>query len=329
MTQPFAVSPDTASAELSVRPGEAGLRLDRWLASRLPQLSRTRLQALVEAGRVTVAGQPRKRAYRLRAGEQVSVTFTPREPEALAPERIPLSIVFEDEYLLVVDKPAGMVVHPGAGHSSGTLAAALLAHAPSVAGVGGPGRPGIVHRLDKGSSGLLVVAKHARAYEALVRQFAARHVSRRYVAIVHGALRRPAGIIEAPIGRRPRDRVRMAVRPVGQGKAAITRFAVLDRFPGFTYLEARLETGRTHQIRVHLAFLGHPVVGDDTYRRRSTPRIQGPQLTALVQGLNGIALHAQDLGFVHPVTGERLEFTSPLPERMASLLSHLRNTRKA
>lgn len=329
MTRPFAVSPDTASAELSVRPEEAGLRLDRWLASRLPQLSRTRLQTLVEAGRVTVAGQPRKAAYRLRAGEQVSVTLTPQKPEALAPERIPLSIVFEDEYLLVVDKPAGMVVHPGAGHSSGTLAAALLAHAPSVAGVGGPRRPGIVHRLDKGSSGLLVVAKHARAYEALVGQFAARRVSRRYVAIVHGTLRRPAGIIEAPIGRRPRDRVRMAVRPVGQGKAAITRFTVLDRFPGFTYLEARLETGRTHQIRVHLAFLGHPVVGDETYRRRSTPRIQGPQLTALVQGLNGIALHAQDLGFVHPVTGERLEFTSPLPERMASLLSHLRNTRKA
>lgn len=329
MTRPFAVSPDTASAELSVRPEEAGLRLDRWLASRLPQLSRTRLQTLVEAGRVTVAGQPRKAAYRLRAGEQVSVTLTPQKPEALAPERIPLSIVFEDEYLLVVDKPAGMVVHPGAGHSSGTLAAALLAHASSVAGVGGPRRPGIVHRLDKGSSGLLVVAKHARAYEALVGQFAARRVSRRYVAIVHGTLRRPAGIIEAPIGRRPRDRVRMAVRPVGQGKAAITRFTVLDRFPGFTYLEARLETGRTHQIRVHLAFLGHPVVGDETYRRRSTPRIQGPQLTALVQGLNGIALHAQDLGFVHPVTGERLEFTSPLPERMASLLSHLRNTRKA
>lgn len=329
MTRPFAVSPGTASAEISVRPEEAGLRLDRWLASRLPQLSRTRLQTLVEAGRVTVAGQPRKAAYRLRAGEQVSVTLTPQKPEALAPERIPLSIVFEDEYLLVVDKPAGMVVHPGAGHSSGTLAAALLAHASSVAGVGGPRRPGIVHRLDKGSSGLLVVAKHARAYAALVGQFAARRVSRRYVAIVHGTLRRPAGIIEAPIGRRPRDRVRMAVRPVGQGKAAITRFTVLDRFPGFTYLEARLETGRTHQIRVHLAFLGHPVVGDETYRRRSTPRIQGPQLTALVQGLNGIALHAQDLGFVHPVTGERLEFASPLPERMASLLSHLRNTRKA
>ena len=329
MIRPSAVSPDGASADFSVKPDEAGLRLDRWLASRLPQLSRTRLQALVEAGRVTVAGQPRKAAYRLRAGEPVSVTLAPEEPEALAPERIPLTIVFEDEHLLVVDKPAGMVVHPGAGQSSGTLAAALLAHAPSVAGVGGPGRPGIVHRLDKGSSGLLVVAKDARAYEALVRQFAARNVSRRYVALVHGAIKRPAGVIEAPIGRRPRDRVRMAVRPAGHGKAAITRYTVLERFHGFTHLEVKLETGRTHQIRVHLTFLGHPVVGDETYRLRSTPQIQDPVLTALVRGLNGIALHAQTLGFVHPVTGQRLEFASQLPERITSLLSHLRNTRKA
>jgi 23S rRNA pseudouridine1911/1915/1917 synthase len=250
----------------------------------------------------------------------------PQETETLAPERIPLTIVFEDEHLLVVDKPAGMVVHSGAGHRSGTLAAALLAHAPSVAGVGGRGRPGIVHRLDKGSSGLLVVAKQARAYEGLVRQFAARHVSRRYVALVHGGIKRPAGVIEAPIGRHPRDRVRMAVRPAGQGKAAITRFTVLERFAGFTYLEARLETGRTHQIRVHLAFLGHPIVGDEIYRRRSTPRIQDPALIALVDRLTGIALHAQTLGFVHPVTGERLEFTSQFPERIVNLVSHLRNT---
>lgn len=327
--QLFAIVPDEPPAEFSVRPEEAGLRLDRWLATRLPELSRTRLQTLVEAGWVTVAGHPRKAAYRLRAGERVSVTLAPPRPQSLTPERIPLSILYEDEYLLVVDKPAGMVVHPGAGHPSGTLAAAVLAHAPSVAGVGGPGRPGIVHRLDKGTSGLLVVAKRAHAYEALVRQFAARSVSRRYLALVHGELKGVRGVIEAPIGRHPRDRIRMAVRPLGQGKAARTHYAVLERFSGFTYLEATLATGRTHQIRVHLASLGHPVVGDETYRRRSTPRIQDPTRKALVDGLAGLALHAETLGFVHPVTGERLEFTSPLPDRIVRLLSHLRSTRKA
>jgi 23S rRNA pseudouridine1911/1915/1917 synthase len=311
--------------EFVVRPEEAGLRLDRWLRARLPELSRSRLQVLIESGQVTVAGKPRKPAYRLRAAEAVTVTLPPSPSEALLPERIPLTVVFEDEDVLVVDKPAGMVVHPGAGRSSGTLAAALLAHAPGIAGVGGPGRPGIVHRLDKGTSGLLVVAKTPRAYAALVRQFASRSVSRRYLAIVHGQVKESTGVIEAPIGRHPRDRVRMAVLPKGRGKTAVTRFTVLERLSGFTYLEARLGTGRTHQIRVHLASLGHPVVGDTVYRRRSAPGIDDPILRDLVGGLSGVALHAAALGFIHPVTGERREFSSPLPERMARLLSHLRS----
>ncbi len=315
--------------EFVVASGEAGLRLDRWLAGRLPDLSRTRLQTLVEARRVIVAGQPRKAAYRLRAGERVSLEIQAPVPEPLAPEKIPLAIVYEDEHLLVVDKPAGMVIYPGAGHASGTLAQAVLAHAPSVAGVGGAGRPGIVHRLDKGTSGLLVVAKRVQAYETLVKQFAARNASRRYLALVHGAVEEPRGVIEVPIGRHPRNRIRMAVTPAGQGKTAITHFAVLERFRNFTYLEARLGTGRTHQIRVHLAFLGHPVVGDETYRRRSTPRIQDPELAALVAELEGVALHAATLGVTHPATGERLEFSSPLPERMARLLTHLPGTREA
>ena len=320
---------DTGPVEYRVSAGEAGARLDRWLAAHFPEFSRTRLQALIEAGQVTVAGRPREPAYRLRAGEQVRLALPPPAPQPLAPETIPLSIVFEDEHLLVVDKPAGMVVHPGAGHASGTLAAAILAHAPTVAGVGGPGRPGIVHRLDKGTSGLLVVAKRPQAFGALVKQFASRSVSRRYLAVVHGEVTKPAGVIEAPIGRHPHHRIRMAVYPTGKGKAALTHFAVLERFLDFTFLEARLGTGRTHQIRVHLASLGHPVVGDEVYRRRSTPRIQDPTLIALVDGLSGIALHAATLGFVHPLTGERLEFTSPLPDRITRLLSHLRSTRKA
>ncbi|MBI4241912.1 MAG: RluA family pseudouridine synthase [Candidatus Rokubacteria bacterium] len=321
------MSPGEPRGEFRVRPEEAGLRLDRWLTARLPDLSRTRLQVLVHTGQVTVGGQPRKAAYRLRAAERVSVELGTPEPEVLAPEAIPLTIVFEDAHLLVVDKPAGMVVHPGAGHRSGTLAGALLAHAPEVAGVGGPGRPGIVHRLDKGTSGLLVVAKRAHAYQGLVRQFAARSVSRRYLAVVHGELRRSEGVIDVPIGRHPHDRVRMAVLPPGRGKAALTEFLVLERFSGFTCLEARLKTGRTHQLRVHLASLGHPVVGDETYRRRSTPRVEDPALNALVAALNGVALYAQTLGFLHPATGEPLEFTSALPERITRLLSHLRNTR--
>jgi len=320
---------DEDRAELSVRPEEAGTRLDRWLAARFPELSRTRLQALVETGKVTVAGQPRRAAYRVRAGERVAVEIALPEPQRLAPEPVPLSIVYEDADLLVVDKPAGMVVHPGAGHASGTLAAALLAHAPSVAGVGGQGRPGIVHRLDKGTSGLLVVAKSPRAYEALVRQLAARRVSRRYLALVHGEVKPSRGVIEAPIGRHPRDRTRMAIRPEGEGKAALTSYTVLERFAGVSYLEAKLGTGRTHQIRVHLASLGHPVLGDATYRGRSTPRIRDPILSGLVDGLAGVALHAAALSFFHPVTGQPLDFASPLPDRISRLLSHLRNRRSA
>ncbi|MFQ5830235.1 MAG: RluA family pseudouridine synthase [Candidatus Methylomirabilia bacterium] len=313
--------------EFAVQPAEAGLRLDRWLAAHFPGLSRTRLQTLVGEGHVAVNGVARKASARLKAGERITVEIPPPPPEALLPEEIPLGIVFEDDDLLVVDKPAGMVVHPGAGQRTGPLAAAVLAHAPSVAGVGGPGRPGIVHRLDKGTSGLLVVAKTPRAYTALTSQLAARSVSRRYLALVHGEVAKPAGVIEAPIGRDPLRRVRMAIRPAGRGKVAATRFSVLERFPRFTYLEARLDTGRTHQIRVHLASLGHPLVGDETYRQRIHPRPRDPELEGLVARLDGIALHAETLAFFHAVSGERLEFHSPLPERMARLLAYLRGRR--
>jgi 23S rRNA pseudouridine1911/1915/1917 synthase len=243
----------------------------------------------------------------------------------MAAEPIPLRIVFEDEHVLVVDKDAGMVTHPGAGQPTGTLAAAALAHVPSMAGIGGPRRPGIVHRLDKGTSGLIVLAKTQRAYDALTAQLARRSVTRRYLCLVHGVPRAPAGVIDQPIGRDPRSRVRMAVMPPGKGKRAVTRFRVLERFAGAAFVECRLETGRTHQIRVHLASVGHPLIGDEAYAGRARARHADPDLKALVSGLGGVALHAADLAFVHPQTGEPCEFSSPLPNRIEGVLCHLRN----
>lgn len=276
-----------------------------------------------------VDGRAVKASVRLKAGQRVGVTIPSRPPEILTAEPIPLQVIYEDAHVLVVDKPAGMVVHPGAGQRTGTLAHALLAHAPSTAGVGGPRRPGIVHRLDKGTSGLLVVAKSPAAYARLTEQLAARKATRRYLALVHGEIRGMEGIIDAAIGRHPRLRTRMAILPAGKGKRALTRFRVLERFKGYSYLEAQLETGRTHQIRVHLASTGHPVVGDQAYRRRTTPRITDPVLAALVERLVGVALHAAVLAFTHPVTGAPLEFVSPLPNRIDRILSHLRTSSRA
>ena len=301
---------------LTVAPDAAGTRLDRWLTAALAELSRARLKTLIDDGHVQVGGQTLKPAYRLRGGEIVDVEIPPAPPETLEPEAIGLAIVHEDEDVLVVDKPAGMVVHPGAGHARGTLVSAVLAHAPAIAGVGGARRPGVVHRLDKDTSGLLVIAKTARAYDSLIRQLAERTVSRRYLAIVHGRVRRQEGVVDAPIGRHPHDRVRMAVRTSGSGKRAVTRYRVLERFSEHTYMEARLETGRTHQIRVHVAALGHPVVGDAVYGRgRPVPPVP----------FDGYALHAAHLGFVHPATETRVEFDASLPPRMIRLLSHLRD----
>ncbi|HKQ65768.1 MAG TPA: RluA family pseudouridine synthase [Methylomirabilota bacterium] len=301
---------------LTVEPASAGARLDRWLSERLPNLSRARLQALIRGGLVRVDGAVLKAAFRLRGGERIDVEIPPPPDETLAPEPVPLSIVYEDDHVLVVDKPAGMVVHPGAGRSQGTLAAAVLAHAPATAGVGGPRRPGIVHRLDKDTSGLLVVAKTAAAYDDLVTQLAARTVTRRYLAVVHGRVRANESVVDAPIGRHPSDRVKMAIRPAGRGKRAVTRYRVLERFAHFTLLEVRLETGRTHQIRVHLASLGHPVVGDDVYGK---PRLHSPV------SIEGYALHATALAFMHPAFRKVIECTAPLPERIEHLLSHLRH----
>ncbi|MGH7298955.1 MAG: RluA family pseudouridine synthase [Candidatus Rokuibacteriota bacterium] len=314
----------------TVAASEAGARLDQWLAGRLAELSRMRLKGLIEAGRVVVDGRRVVKAgHRVRPGERVDVSIPTAPREGLAAETIPLRVVFEDEHVLVVDKPAGMVTHPGAGRPTGTLAAAALAHAPEMAGVGSPRRPGIVHRLDKGTSGLIVLAKTQASYEALAAQLARRSVSRRYVCLAQGVVRRSRGVIDTAIGRDPRSRVRMAVLNEGKGKRAVTHFEVLERFGGaasaVTFLECGLETGRTHQIRVHLASLGHPLLGDDTYRGRRAAPAGDPILTDLIDGLGGVALHAAGLAFTHPMTSALLEFSCPPPDRIGRILSHLRN----
>lgn len=309
--------------------GEAGVRVDSWVAERLSGLSRMRVKGLIEAGRVVVGGRVVKAAYRVLAGERVEVSIPAPPREGLAAETIALSIVFEDEHVLVVDKPAGMVTHPGAGRPTGTLAAAALAHASGMAGVGSPRRPGIVHRLDKGTSGLIVLAKTQTAYDALTAQLARRTVSRRYLCLAQGAVRRSRGVIDTAIGRDPRSRVRMAVVKEGKGKRAVTRFEVLARFgaaaSAVTFLECRLETGRTHQIRVHLASLGHPLLGDETYSRGRAVPAGDPVLTDLIDGLGGVALHAAGLAFAHPVSAAPMEFSCPPPDRIGRILSHLRN----
>ncbi|PYN00211.1 MAG: RNA pseudouridine synthase [Candidatus Rokuibacteriota bacterium] len=303
------------SSRLTVGRTAAGARLDRWLAESLPDLSRSRIQHLIAGQHVTVNGAATKASHRLHGGETIEIDVPSLPPDDLVPEPIALTVLHEDDHVLVIDKPAGMVVHPGAGNATGTLAAAALAHAPAIAGVGGPRRPGIVHRLDKDTSGVLVMAKTRAAYEGLTAQLVERSVTRRYVAVVHGRVGLTAGVVDAPMGRDPSHRQRMTVRPAGKGKRAVTHYRVVERFPHFTYLELRLETGRTHQIRVHMASLGHPVVGDRTYGRS-----HGKQPIAS----EGLALHAVTLAFLHPISQKRLEFTAAFPLRLERLLSQLR-----
>ncbi len=306
---------------------DEGVRLDRWLAARLTDLSRTRIRAAIDGGSVLVDGRPAKAAHRLRPGERIEARVAPPPAEALAPEAVPLAIVLEDDDLLVVDKPAGMVTHPGAGRPTGTLAAAALAHAPGVAGVGGARRPGIVHRLDKGTSGLIVLAKTQRAYESLVAQLARRQVSRRYVALAHGRMARDRGAVDAPIGRDPRSRVQMAVARPGTGKRAVTHYRALERFADFTY------AGMPARDRAHPPDPGAPGVARPPARRRRDLRgppargmtgADGPDLADALARLGGVALHAERLAFLHPGTGAPVEFGAPVPERIARILAALR-----
>jgi len=302
--------------------------LDRFLATAQADLSRSRVQALIRDGLCRVNGRAATASRKLRSGDRVSLAVPERGKPALAPEALPLEIVFEDPDLIVVDKPAGMVVHPGAGVPAGTLVNALLHHDPSIAGVGGSGRPGIVHRLDKDTSGLMVVARSARAYRALVEALHDRHVRRVYHALIWGEPRSDSGTISGAIGRDPRQRQRMAMVKRG-GKPAVTHWRVLERFGPATLLEVTLGTGRTHQIRVHLAHEGHAVVGDPVYGGRvkkllSLDEAQRSLAAALLECLHRQALHAAALELEHPVDGRALKFASAWPSDFAAAVDHLR-----
>jgi len=301
----------------------AGSRLDVWLARSLPSLSRARLQALIEQGHVLLDGAPARASTRLREGQGVFVQVPAPVPAEPRPEDIPLSVLHQDARLLVVDKPAGLVVHPGAGVASGTLVNALLRHVKDLSGVGGVLRPGIVHRLDRGTSGLMVVAKDDETHRALARQFASRSVEKEYLALVHGVPAPARGSLDAPIGRDPVHRRRMSVR-APHGRDARTSWAVEEAFDGAALLRVRIHTGRTHQIRVHLASLGHPVVADPVYGGTRTPSSRRGAARELLRAFTRPALHAARLAFRHPATGERLAFAAPLPADLASLLDRLR-----
>lgn len=297
------------SRTVTVEPAEAGERLDRFLVARFPDLSRSRIQSLVAGGAVTVNGAMMRTSYKPAPGDLIALNLPDPAPSALIPEAIPLAIVYEDSDLLVIDKPAGIVVHPAPGHPSGTLVNAILAHVSDLAGVGGELRPGIVHRLDKETSGLIVVAKHDRAHAHLAAQLKDRRMDKRYIALVDGAPATESGTIEAPVGRDPKKPQQMAA--IASGRPAITHFRVMRRYGKHTLLECKPVTGRTHQIRVHLAALGCPVSGDRTYGRNQ-PSVP----------LERHFLHAARLTLTLPSGLERT-FESPLPEELEHALRQI------
>jgi 23S rRNA pseudouridine1911/1915/1917 synthase len=308
----------------TVQPEEGGLRLDLFLAGKEPGLSRAQIQRAAAAGRVWVNDRPAKAGRRVKAADIIAISIPEAQPSGVTPEAIPLKIIYEDTSLLVIDKPAGMVVHPAAGHPGGTLVNALLHHCRDLSGIGGVLRPGIVHRLDKGTSGLLVVAKSDAAHWGLAGQFKRHEVAKTYQAIVYGDPQADGGRIEAAVGRHPTDRKRMSMAS-RRGRSAVSVWSVRERFGCAALLEVTIETGRTHQIRVHLTALGHPVVGDAVYGGVGRIRSVGDAaVRARMKAMERQALHAWRLGFTHPVTGETMRFTSPLPEDMAALCAFLR-----
>ncbi|MEC0767326.1 RluA family pseudouridine synthase [Bacillus atrophaeus] len=298
--------------EITALPEQKSERIDKFLASAEKDWSRTQVQQWVKDGHIEVNGSPVKANYKMQPGDQVKVTVP--EPEALdvLAEPMDLDIYYEDQDVLVVNKPRGMVVHPAPGHVTGTLVNGLMAHCKDLSGINGVMRPGIVHRIDKDTSGLLMVAKNDMAHESLVNQLVHKTVTRKYMAVVHGIISHDDGTIDAPIGRDKKDRQSMTV--VREGKNAVTHFHVLERFQDFTFVECQLETGRTHQIRVHMKYIGFPLAGDPKY---------GPRKTI---DFNGQALHAGILGFQHPRTDKYIEFEAPLPDDMTKLIENLRKS---
>ena len=287
-------------------------RLDAFLASSLDGLTRSQATRLIESGEVAVNGRAVSKSYKLAGGEDIAVTLPEPEPVEAVPQDIPLDVVYEDADVIVVNKPSGMVVHPAPGHPDGTLVNALLYHCVgTLSGIGGALRPGIVHRIDRDTSGLIIAAKNDAAHQYLSAQLADHTLARTYECIVVGKLREDRGTVDAPIARHPTDRKRMAV--VAGGREAVTHWEVIARYPGYTHVRCRLETGRTHQIRVHMAYIGHPILGDTVYGAKKE-----------VPGLTGQCLHAVGLRFLHPRTHEVVELSCPLPEEFTRMLQKIR-----
>ncbi len=300
----------TDTAVLAVSPENKGERIDRFVSDNIPELTRSAVQGLIADGAVLADGKAVSKNYKPRGGEKITVTLPEPQPMDAVPEEIPLDIVYEDSDLLVVNKPKGMVVHPAHGNYTGTLVNALLWHCgDSLSGINGVIRPGIVHRIDKNTSGLLIVAKNDRSHLFLAEQIKEHSFTREYEAVACGSFREPEGTVDAPIGRHKTDRKKMCVTQENS-RNAVTHYTVLKQYAGYAHVRLRLETGRTHQIRVHLAYIGHPVLGDDVYGKP-------------YKGLEGQCLHARKIGFIHPSTKEYMEFTSPLPDYFQQVLNKL------
>ena len=301
--------------EFSIDCNTEGQRIDRYLSDKLEDRSRSYIQKIMKEGYVKVNQKPVKSNYRLSFGDSVEVTLPEAKEPDIVPENIPLDILYEDQDIIMINKPKQMVVHPAPGHYSGTLVNALMYHCgDELSGINGCMRPGIVHRIDMDTTGSLVVCKNDKAHQSLSEQLKVHSIRRIYVAIVHGNIKEDSGTVNAPIGRHPTDRKKMSTH-CKNGRDAVTHYTVLERFGDYTYIQCELETGRTHQIRVHMASIGHPLVGDEVYGPKKCP----------FKGLQGQTLHARTLGIIHPTTGKYLEVNAPLPEYFIELLDRLRN----
>lgn len=312
------MSEENTILNFNVSPDDVGKRLDAYLAENIADWSRARLQRLISEGDVSINEKDVKSSYKLRGNEEIEVELTAPIVESVEAENIPLEVIYEDEYLIIINKQSGLIVHAGTGVRNGTLVNALMYHFQNLSQLGGKSRAGIVHRLDKNTSGLIVVAKDEATHENLSEQFQKRSVYKSYVALVHGSIRRESGKVEEKIGRDKWNRMKMAIN--NKGRHALTLWNVRRRFEKFTLLDVEIKTGRTHQIRVHLAFLNHPVVGDETYNEGRDNTISDVKIRHAINSLDRFFLHAEKLSFTHPKTKEKMEFYAPLPKGLAELL---------